>query len=578
VGWLHIAVVKDIKMKPTHDVTNIDATEFEALVEKVRSNSLDEQDRSLLVTILVTFRFIQSMLEQKKVAVSKLKELLFGKRTEKDSGGNKNKSKGSSIQGQDGLTATATPPITPETAPTPEEQHLDELDPPKEIKNDVRPGHGRRPSDSWTNAVHIQHSHTCYQTGQLCPACQEGKLYTYKKPAVFARIIGGAPLRVEVHHCDRLRCSLCGELFTAPLPQDIQNFPVSTPEANAVAAVTKYQAATPFNRFAHVLKGYGVPIPRARLYDMVASVAEDVVPVFQALCRFAAQGELFQNDDTRVLVQSLLKENQEAEKVGVPLERPGMFTTGIIAQVGIHRVFLYFTGRNHAGENLEAILKSRSRGLAPPTQVSDRLSCNAPGEFVVDDGACLDHLRREFYTLRTIFPSSCTYVIRELKMIYRADAIAKKKKMTPDQRLELHQKVSLPVMIRLKKWGQTELAEKRVEPNGPLAKAIRYLLKHFPALTLFTRKSGVPIANSACEQALKTPIAIRKMAYFYRTTEGAHVASVLLTLIQTVQYAEKSVFDYLTAVQKYAKDVREHPELWFPWNFNERLQILISSH
>ena len=545
------------KTKPTTRVTNIDAVEFEALVNKVRSNSLSEQDCSLLVTILVTFRYIQSLLEQKKVALAKVRELLFGKRTEKDKPKDKTQSNEKEKRGAGVENTLSGAAHVPEIPTLSEEEVLNQLDAPSEIKDKPAPGHGRRPSNGWSNAVHIQHCHTCLQAGQVCPACKEGKLYIYKKPAVFARIVGIAPLSVEVHHCDRLRCSLCGELFTAPLPRDVQDFPVSTPEANAIAAVTKYQAATPFNRFANVLKGYGVPIPRARLYDMAATVAEDAVPVFHALCRFSAQGELFQNDDTRVLVQSLLKENQNAQTRGTPLERPGMFTTGIIAQVGIHRVFLYFTGRNHAGENLESILKYRSQELPPPTQVSDRLSCNAPSGFTVDDGACLDHLRREFYMIRTIFPTSCAYVIQELKIIYRADEIAKKKKMSPEERLGLHQNVSLPVMIRLKTWGQTQLKEKRVETNSPLAKAIRYLLKHFPALTLFTRKSGVPIANSACEQALKTPIAIRKMAYFYRTPESAYLASVLLSLIQTCQFAEKNIFDYFVALQKYAKDVRD---------------------
>lgn len=62
---------------------------------------------------------------------------------------------------------------------------------------------------------------------------------------------------------DRLRCNLCGDLFTAPAPKDVQDFPISTPEANSVAAIIKYQAATPFNRFANVLKGYGTPLPRS---------------------------------------------------------------------------------------------------------------------------------------------------------------------------------------------------------------------------------------------------------------------------------------------------------------------------
>ena len=156
-------------------------------------------------------------------------------------------------------------------------------------------------------------------------------------------------------------------LFTAEVPEEVKKFPVSTPESNAIAVVSKYQAATPFLRFSKVLASYGTPIPKSRLYDMCALVAADALPVFAELCKFAAQGELFQNDDTRVKIQSLMQENKAAEREGIQFERKGMQMTSILSQVGIHRIGLYFAGRNHAGENLANILQNRTSGLAPPT-------------------------------------------------------------------------------------------------------------------------------------------------------------------------------------------------------------------
>ena len=542
-------------------------------------SSLAEQDRTWLVTILRTFRFIQGALEQKNVAVAKLRQLLFGKKTEKDktprmdSGMAATQANSTLDKGDQAPPAMGVAAVTQEPSVSVEAQILDQLDPPPE-EAEIKPsppGHGRRPADTWEDAKHIYHCHECYQAGQTCPQCKTGKLYPYDKPSIFARIVGQAPLAVEVHHGERLRCNVCGELFTAPLPKEVNDFPAASPAANAVAAVTKYQAATPFHRFAAVLKNYGLPLPKARLYEMAASVAYDAEPVFNALRLFAAQGELFHNDDTRVLIQSLLQENQAAEKAGIPLKRTGMFTTGIISQVGEIRIFLYFIGRNHAGENLASILAHRLPGLSPPTHVSDRSpSCQADG-FLVDDGACLDHARREFKSLNALYPASCGYVVEQLKTVYRADKIAKKKQMTGADRLALHQQVSLPVMARIKLWGETQLNQKMIEPNSPLGGAIRYFLNHYPALTLFTRKIDVPLSNADCEQSLKTPIAVRKMSYFYKTEMGAQVAAILFSLIQTCTYSEKNVFEYFVALQKNAAAVRNHPELWFPWNF--RLQL-----
>jgi transposase len=576
-------------MKPTKPTINISEEEFKALIQRVQASSMAEQDRTWLVSILETFRFLQKMLEQKRVAVHKLKLLLFGPKTEKDKQKPKPALKDPSkapaathtAPAELSLTATALTVVPVATAPaiptwsSPEEGILDFLDPrPQSEAQPAIPGHGRRPPDSWPNAKPVHHCHDCLVSGQVCPLCKKGRLYDYYKPAVLTRIVGAPPLGVEIHTCDRLRCNACGALFTAPLPQEVQNFPVATPEANAVAVVTKYQAATPFHRFAKVLAGYGTPIPKSRLFDLCASVAVDALPVFTALCKFGAQGELFQNDDTRVKIQSLIQENKTAERAGIELKRKGMQMSSILAQVGEHRIALYFAGRKHAGENLAKILADRMSGLGPPTQVSDRLAANAPLGFEVDDGACLDHLRREFRDLLSFYPSSCRYVLNELKTIYRADHIAKTKKMNSSERLKLHQDVSLPVMQRLKVWGQSQLDQKEVEPNSPLGGAIRYLIKHFKALTLFTRKARVPIANSACEQSLKTPIAIRKLAYFFKTESGAEVACILLSLIQTCTYSGENIFEYLVAIQNHARAVRMTPEQWFPWNFRARLQEL----
>jgi transposase len=568
-------------MKPTSEFLNINAEEFEALIERVNHSSLLETDRTLLVTVLRTFLFIQGMLEQKKVALSKLRELIFGKKTERSSPPKKpSKAPPTSPEPQNSNLPLA--PSSSDSQPTPqaentseEEKELDQLHPPQSPGPDDSSGHGRRGSDSWESAIPIHHCHTCLQAGQVCPNCKKGKLYLYKKPAVLARIVGAAPLSIETHYCERLRCNLCGDLFTAPLPLEIQMTPVATAEANVIAAITKYQAATPFYRFATVLKGYGTPLPPTRLYSMAASVAGDALPVFAAFCNKAAQGELFQNDDTKVLIQSLLKENQEAEKSGKKLKRVGMFTTGIIAQVGEHRIFLYFSGRSHAGENLEKILKLRMQGLPPPTQVGDASTSNRPADFLVDLQKCLDHARREFYEIRLFHPKNCGFVLHQLGLVYRADKIAKKKKLTPEARLVLHQKVSLPVMQRLKAWGETEIQKKRIEPNSSLGKATAYFLNHYPELTLFTRKINVPLSNSACEQSLKTPIAIRKMAKYFKTVEGAQTASILLSLIQTTHYLGENIFEYLVAIQKHSSDAQKNPNLWFPWNFREQIKALV---
>jgi len=60
--------------------------------------------------------------------------------------------------------------------------------------------------------------HPSLARGDSCPECQKGKVYLLSDPAVLVRVVGMAPLSATVYEQERLRCNLCGEVFTAPAP------------------------------------------------------------------------------------------------------------------------------------------------------------------------------------------------------------------------------------------------------------------------------------------------------------------------------------------------------------------------
>src|ERR1039457_6206861 len=59
-------------------------------------------------------------------------------------------------------------------------------------------------------------------------------------------------------------------------------------------------------------------------------------------------------------------------------ERTGVFTSGIVSTAQKQTIALFFTGRQHAGENLADVLQRRAAELAPPLQMCDALSRNLP--------------------------------------------------------------------------------------------------------------------------------------------------------------------------------------------------------
>jgi hypothetical protein len=80
--------------------------------------------------------------------------------------------------------------------------------------------------------------------------------------------------------------------------------------------------------------------------------------------------------------------------------------------------------------------------------------------------------------------------------------------------------------------------------------------------------------NNVVERSLKRAILHRKNAYFYRTTNGARVGDLFMSLIHTCELAGANAFDSLTHLQRHADAMQEHPCAWMPWNYHENLTTL----
>ena len=433
---------------------------------------------------------------------------------------------------------------------------------PKEPTPGAKPqGHGRNGAQAYTGAKKIAVQHPTLHTGDACPGCEKGKVYPQKEPRALVRIVGQAPLAATVYELDRLRCNLCGEVFTAPEPEGIG--PEKYDETTAaMIALLKYGSGMPFYRLEKLEDLLGIPLPASTQWEIVEEAAEVIKAARDELIRQAAQGEVLHNDDTSMRVLRLAREPSD--------DRTGVFTSGIVSTQEGRRIALYFTGRQHAGENLGDVLKHRVAELARPIQMCDALSRNTPK---LSDGVeillalCLAHGRRQFVEVAANFPEPCRYVLETLGDVYKYDAEAREGKLSPAERLALHQQHSAPLMEKLHDWLEAQFALKQVEPNSGLGKAITYLLRHWKGLTVFLRDAGAPLDNNICERALKRAVLHRKNALFYRTLHGAEAGDLFMSLIHTCELADANPFDYLTELQRHARELADDPSAWMPWNY-----------
>jgi transposase len=428
------------------------------------------------------------------------------------------------------------------------------------------PGHGRHGAAAFVSSRKIAIAHAKLKHGDRCPECERGNVYGQKEPKVLVRIMGQAPLAATVFSLERLRCGACGQVYTAQEPEGVG--PEKYDEtAAAMIAQLKYGSGTPFYRLEQLQGQLGIPLPAATQWEVVEEAAELLKPARDELIRQAAQGEVVHNDDTSMRVLRLTREPSD--------ERTGVFTSGIVSTSQGWKIALYFTGRQHAGENLADVLQQRARHLGPPIQMCDALSRNAPKlaegvEILLAN--CLAHGRRQIVEVAANFPDQCRYVLETLGEVYGHDAEARERGLKPEQRLQFHQEHSLPVMDKLHGWLEAQFAERKTEPNSGLGKAITYLLRHWRPLTLFLRQAGAPLDNNVVERALKRAVLHRKNSLFYRTLNGADVGDLFMSLIHTCQLCDANSFDYLTELQRHAQEVEIKPAEWMPWNYRETLE------
>jgi transposase len=128
-------------------------------------------------------------------------------------------------------------------------------------------------------------------------------------------------------------------------------------------------------------------------------------------------------------------------------QRTGVFTSGIVAIDAGRKIALYFTGRQHAGENLAEVLKQRAPELGAPIQMCDAASRNVPKlsegvEILVAN--CLAHGRRQFVEVAQSFPRECRHVLEALGRVYYHDAQARSQNLSAQDRLRFHQQHSAP--------------------------------------------------------------------------------------------------------------------------------------
>ncbi|MBS0535137.1 MAG: IS66 family transposase [Proteobacteria bacterium] len=411
---------------------------------------------------------------------------------------------------------------------------------------------GRGPLPAALPRKIVEHAAPCNGAGG-CPACG-GVLRPLgvSETEILDYVPGG--FHVVRHVRPKLSCRRCETIVQASMPDQ----PIRRGRAGAGllahVAVAKFCDHQPLHRQAEQYARADVDLSRSTLADMMGQTAALLRPLVEALARHVLSGERIHADDTVVPV---LAPGLGRTKLGrlwtyVRDDRP-------FAGAEPMAVFYRYTS-DRKGEHPRAHL----RGFKGILQADGYAGFARLYGNEIIEAACMAHARRKFFDVFEATQSPLAKVaLEKIAALYRIEAQIRGR--PPDERLRVRAELSAPICADLKVWLETTL--NRVSGRSDLAKAIRYALSRWNALTTILRDGRACIDNSAAERCMR-PVALgRRNWTFAGSDAGGERAAAFYSLIETAKLHGQDPEAYLRHVLERIAGwhVNRVHEL-LPWN------------
>jgi transposase len=342
------------------------------------------------------------------------------------------------------------------------------------------------------------------------------------------------PAKIVRHEIIRpkLACP-CGQagVSIAPLPPTV--IAQGQPGAGLVAhlLLSKFVDHLPLYRQQQQFARLGVNFPKSTLGDWVEQGAAWLQPIVREMKSQLLQGDYVQVDETPVRVQDP--------------DVKGKCATGYLWVMGAPKsdvIFEFHSGRGKEFAlqllgNFNGYLQRDGYGVYG-SLARDNLGLTPVG--------CWAHARRKFVDALDDQPGETTAIVNELRKLYMVERHARDEGLTPEQRHQLRQKTSAPVLAALR--PMLEILQDKVLPQSPAGKAARYCLNEWEALNRYLMDGRLEIDNNLTENAIRPSAVGKKNWLFIGHPEAGWRSAVIYSIVVSCQRRGIEPWDYLRDV------------------------------
>lgn len=394
-----------------------------------------------------------------------------------------------------------------------------------------------------------------------CPAC--GSVRMRKIDDDVREVLEYVPshFKVVVHVRPKLSCRDCETIVQRPMP--VLPIERGRPGEALIAhvIVSKYCDHNPLNRQSDIYARQGVDIDRSTMAGWVGKMAWLVTPLAEAIGSYARAGPCVHADDTPIPVQDPGRGSTRTGQLWVVVrdEKPWGSTNPQAAY--------YRYSPNRKGEHIQALLKSFAGYLHADAYAGfgKLYEPNVPGTAAVLEVACWSHARRGIFEDHAKTRSGLAQgALERIGAIFAIEREINGR--APGDRLAVRQARSIPLLAELRIYLENNLA--RVSKKGDLARAFRYCLNRWTALTRFTLDGRLEMSNNAAERAIRPLTLGRRNWTFLGSDTGGDRAAVFFTIIQTCKLNGVNPEAYLTdIIRRIAQHPAKQIDQLLPWNW-----------